>query len=96
MNQVLRLHLEEQLWRHIRDFRGDMKQVVAGITHPDDAALLKGLCSYILIRMELEEIKSAQESLDLLVCHKDLDCSRCENEEECFTLTEKIDELEEA
>ena len=106
MNQIKRLHLEEQLWRHLREWREDMERVIDGTAEPDNAALLKGLCSYVLIRMELEDsereeelktevkLASMKKSLDLLICLTA--CDSCEHEEECSTLIDAIDKLEEA
>jgi hypothetical protein len=106
MNKV---HLEEQLWRHLREWRETMQDVCAGRADPEDAAsLLKGLSSYVLIRQDLEDEKEAEElkidieltsmrrRVDLLVCQKDLECDRCENEIECSDLCNEIDKLENA
>jgi hypothetical protein len=104
-DRIRKIHLNEQTWRHFREWRETMYQVLDNCAdHEDSAALLKGLCSYVLIRMELEDseveeelkteikIASMKKSLNLLTCHTE--CDSCDHEEECGTLADAIDKLE--
>ena len=47
-------------------------------------------------REELGDLESMRQRLTLLVCREDFDCSKCEDEMECLTLTDAIDKLENA
>lgn len=55
--QIRRLHLEEQTWRHIREFRGDIEKILMDVPGPDKEVILRGLCSYVLMRMDSEDLK---------------------------------------
>jgi hypothetical protein len=46
--------------------------------------------------MGKETLAQLRNTLDFLVCREDLECSECENGEECYSLSEKIDKLENA
>ena len=105
--RLRKIHLNEQTWRHLREWKPAMQLALGDRGYlEDDAALLKGLCSYVLIRMELEDAKEAdalkadvelttlKRRQDSLVCQKDSHCDLCENNTECFDLGGKINKLE--